>query len=99
MHEFDETEAIDFINSRLKTPYPADEILNIIDMIWDYYETNGMLELDDDNDEPDDLPQLLADYVRIMLKKDPEAQVNDTDIPAIVNAELEYEQSLEDDAD
>lgn len=100
MKEFDENQAVDLINSRLGNKYPADELLNIIDMIWDYYETNGMLEIDDEPDEPDtDLAALLTDYVLIMLAKDPEANVDKADVPAIVKAELDYEQWLEDDAD
>ena len=55
MAEFDENKAIDFINSRLEgKTYPQDEILNIIDMIWDYYESNGLLEIDDEDDDDED---------------------------------------------
>ena len=45
--EFDENKAVEFINSRLEgKKYPADEILNVIDMMYDYYEQNGMLDPD-----------------------------------------------------
>lgn len=94
--EYDENDAVEFINSRLKNKYPADEILNIIDMIWDYYESNGMLEIDDEEeDEEEDLEEQLVQYVRKMLSRDEEAQVNPDDVPTIVNAELLYEESLE----
>lgn len=96
MKDFDETEAVKFINSRLSRKYPADEILNVIDMIWDYYETNGMLEIDDDDDMPEeDIETQLVDYVTKMLGRDPEANVNPADVPAIVSAELDYEEALE----
>ena len=40
--EFDEQKAIEFINLRLteagRKPYDEDEVFNIIDMIWDYYQ-------------------------------------------------------------
>ena len=40
--EFDELKAVEFINTSLKqhgrSPYDEDEVLNVIDMIWDYYE-------------------------------------------------------------
>lgn len=98
MKEFDETEAVEYINSRLNTKeYSSDEILNIIDMIWDYYETNGMLEIDyedEDEDDEQDLEEQLVDYVIKMLARDPEALVETKDVHAIVKAELEYEESL-----
>lgn len=48
MMEFDENKAIDFINQALinegRTAYDEDEVLNIIDMVWDYYDENGLLD-------------------------------------------------------
>lgn len=45
--EFDEQKAIEFINARLvengRTAYPDDEVFNVIDMIWDFYDENGLL--------------------------------------------------------
>ena len=97
MKEFDETEAVELINSRLKKEYPADEILNIIDMIWDYYEANGMLEIDYEEDalDEEDIEAQLTEYVSKMLSRDKEAHVNPADVAAIVKAELEYEESLD----
>ena len=95
MNEYDETKAVAFINSRLEKQYPDDEILNVIDMIWDYYESNGMFEIDDDDDEPeDDLEEQLVEYVKKMLVRDSEANVAMEDVADIVKAELEYEESL-----
>lgn len=31
--------------------YDEDELLNIIDMIWDWYEDNGLLEIDTEADD------------------------------------------------
>lgn len=95
MKDYDETGAVNFINSRLQNTYPADELLNVIDMIWDYYESNGMLEIDDDDDDTDeDIEEQLIDYVKKMLTRDPEANVNPDDVPDIIKAELDYEESL-----
>ena len=48
--EYDENIAIkkirEFLNDTSNSLYDDDEILNVIDMIWDFYEENGMLELD-----------------------------------------------------
>lgn len=101
--EFDENKCTAFINSRLKalgrTTYDPDELLNIVDMIFDYYESRGLLDIDDDSDEEDpQRPALDADvaaYVRTMLKRDKLAAVKPEDVEAIVVAELDYEESLE----
>lgn len=99
--EFDETKAVEFINAKLisdgRSPYSEDELLNVIDMIWDYYEENGMLDIDADDDfgEDEDIEQDLIDYVKRMLRKDKEARINPDDVPFIVNAEVDYEDSLD----
>ena len=92
---YDENEAVDAINKALKNsgrqPYANDELLNVIDMIWDYYEENGMLEIDDDEEVDEDIASDLADYIRRMLKKDKQSNVDFNDIDTIVKAELDYE--------
>lgn len=99
--EFDENKAVRIINENLvangRSPYPDDEILNIIDMIWDYYEENGLLDIDPDDDSEDDTVSLdeLLDYVTRMLKKDRDAKVDASDLSLIINAELDYEDSLD----
>ncbi|MDE6448739.1 MAG: hypothetical protein K2L41_01505 [Muribaculaceae bacterium] len=97
--EFDENKAVQLINKALvdngRKPYSEDEILNIIDMIWDFYEENGLLEIDDTDD--DDTPTLdeILEYVTRMLRKDRLAKVESQDLPIIINAELDYEESLD----
>lgn len=99
--EFDETQAIKFIREympeEVASRYSDDEILNVIDMIWDYYEDNGFLEISADDDADDDVPELpmLLDYVKKMLKKDKLAVVDVDDVHYIVEGELEYEKSLD----
>ena len=98
--EFDENKAVDAINNALtaagRTLYPDDEILNIVDMRWDYYEENGLLELDWDDDDEEVTADEIIGYVTRMLKKDKGANVSIDDLPIIIKAELEYEESLED---
>lgn len=101
MEEFDEQKAVLAINDLLlaegRQTYDEDELLNAIDMIWDYYEENGLLDIDMDNDDDDDEEDIaadLCDYIKRMLKKDPNAAIRHEDIPIIVKAELEYEDSL-----
>ena len=97
--EFDEQKAIEFINARLvengRTAYPDDEVFNVIDMIWDFYDENGLLELESDpDDEPDDIEQEVVDYVVRTLGKDKGASVAPEDVPLMVRAEMDYEDSI-----
>lgn len=96
---YDENLAVKAINEALaaagRTPYDSDEILNVIDMIWDYYEENGLLEIDDDfeADEDEDIAAELTDYIERMLRKDKGSKIESADIRLIVDAELKYEDS------
>ena len=51
MTQFDEDTAIDYMRKAfeaetgLQAEYDDDQLLNIIDMIWDYYEQNGLLDV------------------------------------------------------
>jgi hypothetical protein len=97
--EFDEQKAVEFINAKLiangRKPYDEDEVINVIDMIWDYYQENGLLEIESDpDDDPEDIESELVDYVVRMLRKDKSALVVPEDVPLMVHAEIDYEDSL-----
>lgn len=97
--DFNEDKAIELMRAAVPadraTLYTDDELLNIIDMIWDYYEENGMLEIDlEDDVEDEDLQGDLVEYVRRMLRKDRAAKVLPEDVEALVKAELDYEETL-----
>lgn len=97
--EFDENKAVEWINKALveagRKPYDEDQVLNVVDMIWDFYEENGLLDIDADADEPDeDIEPDLIDYVTRMLRKDSGATVDAVDVPLMVKAEIDYEDSV-----
>lgn len=97
--DFDEKKAIDFIRQNALKPagvdYDDDELLNIIDMIYDYYEDHGLLSLDFDDDVDDDAElDDLVQHVTKMLARDKGASVAAEHVPAIVKAEMDYENSL-----
>lgn len=97
--EFDEFRAVAFINDRLReagrATYPEDEVLNVIDMIWDFYEENGLLDIDGEaDDSDDDIEPDMIDYVNRMLRKDKGASIRPEDVPLMVRAEVEYEDSV-----
>lgn len=98
--EFDENDAIAYIRTKLpkKTieQIDDDEILNVIDIIWDYYEDNGFLSMDLDEDGPDELDmEDLKKYVKKMIAKDRNSPLTFDDVDRIVDAEVDYEDSLE----
>lgn len=100
--EFDELKAIESIRKRLGDErcscYDDDQLLNVIDIIWDFYEENGLLDLDWDEDfidEEDNVMDDLIQYTRRMLEKDKLSTIRKEDIEDIIKAEIEYENSLD----
>lgn len=95
MLEYDENDAIEFIVKKIGIEIEEDEILNIIDIIWDYYEDNGMLDISMDNDEDEsDITTIIAHVVKI-VSKDKSSNLEKDVIAQIVEAELAYEESLD----
>ncbi len=99
-YKFDEADTVKFIRKELPkdvdTKYDDDEILCIIDLIWDYYERKGLLSLNIDETEDEQLdPDDLIKYVKNEVKNDDDLIMDPKDIDLIVKAELDYEESLE----
>lgn len=96
--EFDESEAIKYIRANIDADiaakYDDDEILNLIDIVFDYYEANGLLEIDADDDDDVDIADL-TDYAARMLRKDKAAKLTPADAEPMVRAYLDYESSLD----
>ncbi len=93
--EFDETDAIKTMQQAVSASYDDDQLLNIIDMIFDYYESNGLLEIDCDDEDDDVDTDAIIDYVKRMLRRDKGASVADSDVEPLVKAYLDYEESVE----
>lgn len=99
-YKFDEDNAVAFIRQAIPADvsekYDNDEILSIIDIIWDYYERKGFLSLnlDETEDEVLDVDDLTK-YVKKEVKNDGELMMDPKDVERIVKAELGYEESLE----
>lgn len=101
MNTFDEDKAIAFIRQyvgeNISAQYTDDDILYIIDIIWDYYEKNGFLSLNSDITEDELLdPDSLIKYVKKEIANDKELIMDSKDVEQIVKGELEYEESIED---
>ena len=102
MLEFDENNAVAYMRNavgpELSDKYPDDdELFNLIDLIFDYLEANGLLDIDmDDMDDDDDIDMDdLMSYIGRMLRKDKGATLNEADARPFVDAYFEYEASLD----
>ena len=98
--KFDEDDAVNFIRETLpesvSDKYSDDEILYVIDTIWDWYEKNGYLSLDTEvtDDGLLDEEQLVA-YVRKEIRNDKEIMMDPDDVGLIGKGELQYEESID----
>ena len=90
--EYDENDAVRYIKSQVPecAECVCDDLLLVIDAMYDYYDT-----LDDDApDEAFDAEHILP-YVTKAVKRDKATTVAVEWLPQIVKAELDYEASLE----
>ena len=102
MKEYDEDAAVAFMRAALpddkRNAYSDDDILGVNDLIFDYYEQNGLLDpsLEDDGEEEDLKAEMAAvsEYVCNILRKDRDNIIDLADVPLLVAAEYEYEESL-----
>jgi len=90
---YDDQEAVKYIQSHLpqeaQDKFTDDEILYISDTVYDYFESNGMLE---DEEVDIDMEELVA-YVIKQSKRD-EFHFDPELVYWVVEAELDYEESL-----
>ena len=92
---YDENDALKFIKSKVPADwqYDNDDVLLLIDAMFDYFEMN-----DEDFDEENEKDLLaLTEYVKKTLKRDKENTIKPEYVETMVKAELEYEQTLDED--
>ncbi len=93
--EYNEDNAIAYMRSHVAgaEAYDDDQLLNLIDIIFDYYEENGDLDIDAEGDDDDDI-EALAAHAAKLLAKDKGNLIAREHIAPLVAAEIEYELSL-----
>lgn len=101
MKEYDEIEAVKHIRNYMpldiKDKYSDDDILIVIDTIFDYYDKKGFFDISADSDVDDEEELEVNDmigYVKNQVRKDPDNVVEADDIMSIVLGELDYEEKL-----
>lgn len=74
----------------------SDELLAVLDLIFDYYEDNGDLDWDlgDDVDEADDVDAMVNFVASHIGGSHLEAEYTTDELRRIIEAELDYEMSL-----
>ncbi len=100
-YKFDEDDAVkfirEFVGKEISSKYSDDEILYVIDIIWDWYEKNGYLSLDASTTDDEILDvKGLTSFVKKELANDKEILMDPADVEMIVKGDLEYEKSIED---
>lgn len=99
---YDEQDAVDFIREclpeKIRDKYDDDEILFVIDIIWDWYDKHGFTSLDMDASGEDDVDVTrLTDFVKREIQKSEFIEMDIKDVALIVKGELSYEESIEED--
>lgn len=92
--EYNESDAIKYIQKQLSQNLKEDDILNIIDLIWDYYESKGLLEISLEDDEDEDIESII-NYVINNITNRISFIEDDNLIRQIIYAEIEYEKTLD----
>ena len=97
---YDDDEAIKFIKNylpqELKGKFSNDDINYIIDLIYEFYESKGYFDDNDDDDALVDIDENeLIQYVINNAKKDGVGKYKAEEIAFIVQGELEYCESID----
>lgn len=95
MKEFDEDSAVRAMAAAAALSAPDDDVYDlgceVLDLIFDYYEDNDGLDFDNDDDDD---PAAITDYVISHLDSPIPCGADSNAIARMVQAELDYEQSL-----
>ena len=94
---YDEDDSVKFIQNylpqELKGKFSNDDINYIVDLIYDFYESNDMLD-DDGDDEIEIDEEEVVNYVIKNAQKDGVGKFEPEEITFIVQGELEYCDSI-----
>ncbi len=96
---YDDDEAVRFIQNYLpqdlKGKFSNDDILYILDLVYEYYETNGLFDDEDDDDKEIEIDEdEVVEYVIKNLKRDKIGRFEPEEVTFIVQGEMEYCDSL-----
>ncbi len=96
MKDYDETEAKAAMLAVLR-PDRRDEdaVYEILDLIYDYYEDNGDLDITLDDDEAEtDIEAMVAAIAKQLRRRPASTNFDNDEIKAMIEAETAYQESL-----
>lgn len=101
LEKYDDQAAVAFIQSKLpkalSSKLDVDKLTYFIDLIYDYYESRGYLDDDTDGDVDVDIDvDELCEYVQKNARRDEIGFFSIEEIEAVVNAEMDYCETLQD---
>jgi hypothetical protein len=95
--EFDDDAAIAFILNyipqELKEKVTEDDIEYILDVIYDYYDSNGLIEEDSTEEASIDEAEML-EYVMKAIKKDKVVNLSSEEVQWLLDGEYQYGKSI-----
>lgn len=95
MKIYDEDEAVAFIQNAISEKnVSSDDILEVIDAIFDFYDENGDLDLDFDNEDLTDDENTTDSLVASVTEALADSRMSANLVREIIKAELAYEDSL-----
>lgn len=101
IEEYDEDAALEYIRKGLpqevSEKYDDNNILDVVELVFDYYESKGFFQIVDMCEEEDTVDKDDLDaYICKRLSKRRHKRVDDEDIPLVTALEMEYEKTLSD---
>lgn len=93
MKEYDETIAVGLMQEAIM-PHECsdDDAYQVLDLIYEYYDEAGELDVDADDDETD--VDAMASYVLKHIEGDTETAFTLDELKAMIHAEIAYEETL-----
>lgn len=95
---YDETESVKFIQNylpqELKDKFSDDDINYIVDLIYEFYDSKGYMDIDDDDTDIEIDEDELTEFVVKNALKDKVGKFEAEDIAFVVQGELAYCDSI-----
>ena len=95
---YDETESVKFIQNylpqELKGKFSDDDINYIVDLIYEFYDSKGYMDMDDDDTDVEIDEDELTEFVVKNALKDKVGKFEAEDIAFVVQGELAYCDSI-----
>ncbi|MGC9151890.1 MAG: hypothetical protein ACP5F6_09075 [Microbacter sp.] len=95
--EFDDDKAIEFIiqyiSDSLKSKLTADDVSYFLDIIYDYYESNGYID-ENSVEEASIDEEAMMDFIMKAIRKDQIIRLTEDEVQQLLEAEYQYGKSI-----